>query len=57
MTPLYNKLYGFDHGAKSENKKAIEAVQEVENAISKKMTYVFDRGFDRQIYKYHIISQ
>ena len=24
MTPLYNKLYSFDHGAKSENKEVLE---------------------------------
>ncbi|QZE14974.1 transposase [Halosquirtibacter laminarini] len=57
MTPLYNKLYSFDHGAKSENNEAIEALKEVDNAIYKNVTCVFDRGFDRQIIKDYVVSQ
>ena len=34
MTPLYNKLYSFDHGAKSENKEVLEAMSEIDSIIA-----------------------
>jgi len=49
MTPLYNKLYSFDHGAKSENKEVLEAMGEVGAIINKDVTKIFDRGMDRPI--------
>jgi hypothetical protein len=47
MTPLINKLYSFDHGAKSENKEEIEAIEQVNSIIEEDVTYIFDRGIDR----------
>lgn len=38
MTPLYNKLCSFDHGAKSENKEVLEAMVEVDLIIDKYVT-------------------
>jgi hypothetical protein len=38
MTPLINKLYSFDHGAKSENKEVIEAIEQVNSIIEKNVT-------------------
>ncbi len=57
MTPLINKLYSFDHGAKSENKEVIEAIEEVNSVIDKDVTHIFDRGMDRPICRDHIIIQ
>ncbi len=57
MTPLINKLYSFDHGAKSENKEVIEAIEEVNSVIDKDVTHIFDRGMDRPICRDHIITQ
>jgi len=57
MTPLYNKLYSFDCGAKSENKEVIEAIQEVKSIIEKDVTHIFDRGMDRPICRDFIINQ
>jgi hypothetical protein len=57
MTPLINKLYSFDHGAKSENKEVIEAIEEVNSVIDKDVTHIFDRGMDRPICRDYIISQ
>ncbi len=49
MTPLLNKLYSFDHGAKSENKEIMETIEEVDSIIDKDVTNIFDRGMDRSI--------
>lgn len=57
MTPLVNKLYSFDHGAKSENKEVIEAIEEVNSIIEKDVTHIFDRGMDRPICRDFIIAQ
>ena len=56
MTPLYNKLYSFDHGAKSENKEVLEAMVEIDSAIDKNVTKIFDRGMDRPICRDFIIA-
>ena len=56
MTPLYNKLYSFDHGAKSENKEVIEAMDEIDSMIDKNVTKIFDRGMDRPICRDSIIA-
>ncbi len=57
MTPLINKLYSFDHGAKSENKEVIEAIDEVNSIIKKAVTLLFDRGMDRPICRDYIVEQ
>jgi hypothetical protein len=57
MTPLINKLYSFDHGAKSENKEVIEAIEQVNSIIEKNVTHIFDRGMDRPICRDFIIEQ
>jgi hypothetical protein len=56
MTPLLNKLYSFDHGAKSENKEIMEAIEEVDSIIDKDVTRIFDRGMDRPICRDFIIA-
>lgn len=56
MTPLFNKLYSFDHGAKSENLEVIEAVKTVRDSIEKRLKYIYDRGMDRDILRDFIIS-
>ena len=56
MTPLFNKLYSFDHGAKSENKEIMEAIEEVDDIIDKDVTKIFDRGMDRLICRDFIIA-
>ncbi|NOR75761.1 MAG: transposase [Draconibacterium sp.] len=56
MTPLLNKLYSFDHGAKSENKEIMEAIEEVDTIIDKDVTKIFDRGMDRPICRDFIIA-
>jgi len=56
MTPLYNKLYSFDHGAKSENKEVLEAIDEIGAIIEKDVTKIFDRGMDRPICRDFIIA-
>lgn len=56
MTPLYNKLYSFDHGAKSENKEVLEAINEVGAIIDKNVTKIFDRRMDRPICRDFIIA-
>lgn len=56
MTPLINKLYSFDRGAKSENKEVIEAIQEVDTIVDKDVTKIFDRGMDRPICRDFIIA-
>ena len=56
MTPLYNKLYSFDHGAKSENKEVLEAIDEIGAIIDKDVTKIFDRGMDRPICRDFIIA-
>jgi hypothetical protein len=57
MTPLINKLYSFDRGAKSENKEVIEAIETVNSIIDKDVTHIFDRGMDRPICRDFIIQQ
>ena len=57
MTPLFNKLYSFDCGAKSENLEILGAVQEVDTIIDKDVTRIFDRGMDRPICRDFIIEQ
>lgn len=57
MNPLFNKLYSFDHGAKSENLEILEAIQEVDSIIDKDITKIFDRGMDRPICRDFIIGQ
>ena len=57
MTPLFNKLYSFDHGAKSENKEIMEAIEEVDSVIDKDVTRIFDRGMDRPICRDFIIAR
>jgi hypothetical protein len=56
MTPLYNKLYSFDCGARSENLEVKEAVSMVKESISKKVKYIYDRGMDREILRDFIIG-
>jgi len=56
MTPLYNKLYSFDHGAQSENKEVLEAMGEIDSIIDKNVTKIFDRGMDRPICRDFIIA-
>lgn len=56
LTPLYNKLYSYDHGAKSENLEVIEAIKEVSTAINKDVTSIFDRGMDRPICRDYIVD-
>ena len=56
MTPLFNKLYSFDCGAKSENLEVIEAVKTVKEFIGKRLKYIFDRGMDRDILRDFIIK-
>ncbi len=56
MTPLLNKLYSFDCGAKSENLEVMEAISEVDSIIDKDVTKIFDRGMDRPICKDFIIE-
>lgn len=56
MTPLYNKLYSFDCGAKSENLEVIDAINEVNAIIDKNVTKIFDRGMDRPICRDFIIA-
>jgi len=57
MNPLFNKLYSFDHGAKSENLEILEAIQEVDAIIDKDVTKIFDRGMDRPICRDFIVGQ
>ena len=57
MTPLLNKLYSFDHGAKSENLEVIEAIETTNSIIEKEVTLIFDRGMDRPICRDCIIGQ
>lgn len=57
MSPLYNKLYSYDHGAKSENKEVIEVVNEIQSVIDKSVTYIYDRGMDRPICRDFIVGQ
>jgi len=56
MTPLYNKLYSFDHGARSENLEVIKAVETVKATISKSLKFIYDRGMDRDILRDFIIE-
>ncbi len=57
MTPLYNKLYSFDHGARSENLEVINALKMIQESLSKRLKFIFDRGMDREILKKFIIRQ
>lgn len=56
LTPLYNKLYSYDCGAKSENMEVMEAIKEVNSAIDKEVTSIFDRGMDRPVCRDFIIE-
>ncbi len=56
MTPLYNKLYSFDCGAKSENLEIKDAFDEINALIDKQVTKIFDRGMDRPICRDFIIA-
>ena len=56
MTPLLNKLYSFDSGAKSENLEVMAAIREVDSIIDKDITKIFDRGMDRPICRDFIIE-
>ena len=56
MTPLFNKLYSFDHGARSENLEVIEAVETIRESIKKRLKYIYDRGMDRNILRDFIIK-
>jgi hypothetical protein len=56
MTPQYNKLYSFDHGAKSENKEVLEAMRETGLIIDKNVTKIFDCGIDRPVCRDLIIA-
>lgn len=56
MTPLVNKLYSFDHGAKSENLEVQEAVKTVQQNIEKRLNYIYDRGMDREILRDFIVG-
>lgn len=57
LTPLYNKLYSYDCGAKSENMEVMEAIKEVNAVIDKDVTNIFDRGMDRPICRDFIIDE
>ncbi|MDX1283741.1 MAG: transposase [Draconibacterium sp.] len=57
MSPLFNKVYSFDCGAKSENLEILGAIQEVDAIIDKDVTKIFDRGMDRPICRDFIIGQ
>lgn len=57
LTPLMNRLYSFNRGAKSENLEVISAVKNVKSAFDKKLTHLFDRGMDRPVCRDEIISQ
>ena len=56
MTPLINKLYSFDKGAKSENLEVKEVVEIIRENIEKRLTYIYDRGMDRAILRDFIIA-
>jgi hypothetical protein len=56
MTPLINKLYSFDNGAKSENLEVKDAVEIVRQEIEKRLKYIYDRGMDREILRDFIIG-
>lgn len=56
ITPLYNKLYSFDHGAKSENLEIKDAFDIVNSIVDKDVTRVFDRGMDRPICRDFIVA-
>ncbi len=57
LTPLVNKLYSFDHGAKSENLEVQELVNIISSNIDKRLKYIYDRGMDRSILRDFIISR
>ena len=56
ITPLYSKLYSFDHGAKSENFEVQEAIKMLTQSIKKSVINLFDRGFDRPLLRKFILS-
>jgi len=47
ITPLYNKLYSFKAGARSENSEILEGIFTVVKHIGKQLIWVIDRGGDR----------
>lgn len=56
MTPLYNKLYSYDAGAKSENLEVKEIVSTVKESIDRRLKFIYDRGMDRPILREFIIT-
>ena len=56
ITPLFNKLYSFDAGAKSQNLEIIEAVKLTKENICKRVKFVYDRGMDNPILRKFIIK-
>lgn len=57
ITPLFNKLYSFDAGAKSQNLEVINAVKLIKKNIFKRVKYVYDRGIDNPILRKFIIHE
>lgn len=47
IIPMYNKLYSFEKGTKSENKEILDGVQTVLDKIKKTLIWAIDRGADR----------
>jgi hypothetical protein len=56
MTPLLNKLYSFDKGAKSENLEVKDAVETIRQEINKRLKFLYDRSMDREILRDFIIG-
>ena len=57
ITPLFNKLYSFDAGARSANLEVINAVKLIIANVSKRVKYVYDRGMDNPILRKFIIQE
>ena len=47
ITPLYQKLYSFAAGARSENSEILEGIFTVAKRVGKSLQWVIDRGGDR----------
>lgn len=56
ICPLYNKIYSFDAGAKSQNMEVMDAVKKV-GELDKNLCYIYDRGMDTSILKEFVIAQ
>ncbi len=56
ITPLLNKLYSFDAGAKSQNLEVINAVTLIKENVSKRVKYIYDRGMDNPILRKFMIK-